>query len=119
MPEMRILDRKVLASGTIIFREGEEGDRAYLVQEGTVEILRTRPDGTTIVLGEVGRGGIFGEMALVDNKPRMAMARARTAVTLTVVTRDKFKEKLDAADPFVRALLKIFVNNIRQISDKL
>jgi CRP-like cAMP-binding protein len=115
----RILDRKVLHAGSFLFREGDDGDRAYLVQEGVIEIARRRSDGTEHILGEISRGGIFGEMALVDDKPRMASARALTAVTLLVVTRDQFKEKLDNADPFIRALLKIFVRNIRQISSQI
>ncbi len=115
----RILDRKVMHAGASLFREGDVGDRAYLVQEGIIEIVRRRADGTEVVLGEVGKGGIFGEMALVDDKPRMATARALTAATLLVVTRDQFKDKLDAADPFIRALLKIFVRNIRQISSQM
>lgn len=115
----RILDRKVVASGAYIFREGDDGDRAYLVQEGTIEIVRRRADGTEVILGEIAKGGIFGEMALVDDRPRMASARAMTGATLLVVTRDQFREKLDAADPFIRALLKIFVRNIRQVSSQL
>lgn len=115
----RILDRKVLHAGAHIFREGDDGDRAYLVQQGTVEIVRRRADGTEVVLGEITKGGIFGEMALVDDQPRMAAARALTGVTLLVVTREQFREKLDAADPFIRALLKIFVNNIRQVSSRI
>lgn len=115
----RILDRKVVASGAYIFREGDDGDRAYLVQEGTIEIVRRRADGTEVILGEIAKGGIFGEMALVDDHPRMASARAMTGATLLVVTRDQFREKLDAADPFIRALLKIFVRNIRQVSSQL
>lgn len=117
--EPRILDRKVVAAGSYVFREGDEGDRAYLVQQGTIEIVRRRPDGSEVVLGEINKGGIFGEMALVDDQPRMAAARALTGVTLLVVTRDQFKEKLGAADPFIRALLKIFVNNIRQVSARI
>ncbi|MGC2854122.1 cyclic nucleotide-binding domain-containing protein [Novispirillum sp. DQ9] len=115
----RILDRKVLHAGAHIFREGDDGDRAYLVQQGTVEIVRRRADGTEVILGEITKGGIFGEMALVDDQPRMAAARALTGVTLLVVTREQFREKLDAADPFIRALLKIFVHNIRQVSSRI
>lgn len=116
--DVRVLDRKVLSPGQTLFRMGEAGDRAYLVQEGVIDIIRELPDGRDVVLGQVTRGGIFGEMALVDDQPRMATARCKEKAVLVVVTRDQFQQKLEAADPFIRALLKIFVQNIRSITKK-
>lgn len=121
MPHMdqkqRVIERKVLYAGQYIFREGEEGNLAYLVQEGRVEIIKRTPAGDKL-LGDVSRGGIFGEMALVDNQPRMASARAAEQTTLIVVTREQFEKKLKDADPFIRGLLNIFVRNIRQMANK-
>lgn len=116
--ETRFVDRKVFFPGQYIFRMGDVGDRAYLVQDGKIQIQRTKPDGSTVVLGELTKGGIFGEMALVDDQPRMACAVATEQTTLVVVGRDQFQSKLNAADPFIRALLKIFVRNIRAITDR-
>jgi len=82
-----ILDRRVFPPGEIIFKEGETGRRcAYLVESGKVEITKSVPGGgEPQVLGHISAGGIFGEMALVDNKPRMAQAKTvalATAVAL-------------------------------------
>lgn len=115
--ENRFVERKVLYPGQYIFRTGDAGDRAYLVQDGVISIQRTRPDGSVVTLGEVKKGGIFGEMALVDDQPRMACALVSEQATVIVVGRDQFQAKLDKADPFIRALLKIFVRNIRAITD--
>lgn len=114
----RVIERKVIYPGQIIFKVGDEGDRAYLVQEGQVEIFRPDEIGGERLLGEIGKGGIFGEMALVDDQPRMASARAKEQTTLAIVTRVQFQEKMQASDPFIRALLKIFVRNIRTITDR-
>jgi CRP-like cAMP-binding protein len=114
----RFVDRKVLYPGQYVFRTGDVGDRAYLVQEGVISIERTRPDGNVVTLGEVKKGGIFGEMALVDDQPRMACALVKEQATVIMVGRDQFQSKLDKADPFIRALLKIFVRNIRAITDR-
>lgn len=111
MERGRILERKVFYAGQKIFSEGEDGDRAYLIQEGSVEILKNG-----LVLGTLSRGELFGEMALVDDEPRMATARAATDVAVVLIERDAFREKLDAADPFIRALLNIFVRNIRTLT---
>ena len=67
---LQVLDRKVFAEGEKIFREGDSGSRAYIIQRGCVEIIKDI-DGEDIVVGSVGPGGIFGEMALIDNQPRM------------------------------------------------
>lgn len=107
-----VLQRQTLQAGDRIFKEGDEGNTAYVVQSGEVEIFKS-VDGKEVVLGRVGQGGIFGEMALIDSKPRMASARASKGSTIIVVTRDMFEQKLNKTDPFIRGLLNILVNNIR------
>jgi CRP-like cAMP-binding protein len=115
-----VLDRRVYAAGEVIFKEGEIGRRcAYLVQSGKVEISKRAADGETFILGYINDGGIFGEMALVDNKPRMAMARAADTTTVIIVTEATFEDKLRKADPFIRGLLNMFVRNIRETTDKM
>ncbi|HEX9703207.1 MAG TPA: cyclic nucleotide-binding domain-containing protein [Rhodospirillales bacterium] len=107
-----ILQRQTVQPGETIFKEGEDGNLAYVVQSGQVEIFRN-VDGTDVVLGQVGQGGIFGEMALIDSKPRMASARAARGSTVIVVTREMFEQKLKKSDPFVRGLLNILADQIR------
>ena len=116
-----ILDRRVFPPGEIIFKEGETGRRcAYLVESGKVEISKTVPGGgDPQVLGHISAGGIFGEMALVDNKPRMAQAKTVEATTVIIVTESVLEQKLRKTDPFVRGLLSIFVRNIRDLTEKL
>ena len=72
-----VLDRLTLKSGDFVFKEGEEGNHAYVVQEGTIDIVRKNSEGEDIVLGTVEKGGIFGEMALIDDQPRMANGARR------------------------------------------
>ena len=112
-----ILDRIVVRSGDNIFSEGDVGNKAYIVQEGLIEIIRNTADGE-VILGSVEKGGIFGEMALIDDQPRMATARAATSVTVISIGRDTFNRKLANCDPFVRGLLGIFVRNIRSMVDE-
>jgi len=114
----RFIDRKVFYAGDKIFKEGEPGDRAYIVERGMVEIFKNI-DGKEVVLGTINKGGIFGEMALIDNSPRMAAARAVQQTTLVIITRDVFESKLAKADPFVRGLINIFVKNIRRMGQEL
>ena len=71
------------------------------------------------MLGTIPEGGIFGEMALIDNEPRMATARAVTGSTVIVVSRIMFQKKLSKTDPFITGLLKVFAQNLRAISREM
>ena len=108
----RILNRKVYQAGSVIFKDGDPANDAYLIESGTVEILRRSGD-HDVVLARLTRGEIFGEMALIDGKPRMASVRALDVVTCVLISQTEFKRKLDAADPLLRRLLQIFVGQIR------
>ena len=110
-----VIQRETFQAGDRIFKEGDEGNMAYVVQSGEVEIYKVI-DGEEKILGVVGQGGIFGEMALIDSKPRMASARASKGATIIIVTRAMFEQKLSKADPFIRGLLNILVENIRNIT---
>lgn len=113
---VQVLERKTYPAGARIFREGDEGNRAYVIQTGMVEIVKM-VNGEEVILGTVTEGGIFGEMALIDDQPRMASARAVKGTTLIVVSREVFDQKLAKTDPFIRALLGIFVKNIRAMAN--
>jgi CRP-like cAMP-binding protein len=111
---MRLLQRRVYHKGDVIFRQDEPGDRAFLVQGGSVEILR---DGK--LLGVVVAGGMFGEMALIDRAPRMATARAAEETAVLIIPEEVFRAKLKGADPFIVGLLRILLTTIRTTSEKL
>lgn len=65
------------------------------------------------MLERVGLNGIFGEMALIDHEPRSATATAINCTQCLIIRYKEIREKLDRTDPFVRALLRIAVRNVR------
>lgn len=107
-----ILERRSFKDGDTIFREGEQGSSAFVVQSGEVVISRNA-DGTDEELAVIGPGSIFGEMALIDDEPRMATAKVKGSATIMTITKIMYKEKLKHTDPFVRALLRILVETVR------
>jgi len=107
-----ILERRTLKGGETVFREGEAGSSAYVVQSGEIVIIRTI-DGEEVELGTIGVGGIFGEMALIDDKPRMATAKVKNGATVVTISKAMYQEKLKTTDPFIRALLRIMVETVR------
>ena len=108
-----IIERRSFKDCETVFREGELGSTAFIVQSGDVEISRVN-DGKDEVLAIIGTGGIFGEMALIDEKPRMATAKVKGGATIMTITKMMYESKLKSSDPFIRALLRILVQTVRR-----
>src|SRR3712207_985236 len=74
-----------LNEGDVIFREGDPGDSLYLVGRGSVQISKRGRGGAQETLAFIQSGNFFGEMALLDGKPRSAMATAAESTVLGTV----------------------------------
>lgn len=105
--------RHTIAAGLVLMRQGERGDRAWLIESGELEILLTTPAGTRR-LGTVGRGAVVGEMALIDDGARSATVRALTEVACVEVTRDAFRGLLKKCPPLASYLLQSLIAAIRR-----
>lgn len=79
----------VVDAGKVIFREGEEGDQMYIIQEGSVRISKNI-DGKEYPLAVLGKGDFFGEMALVTRIKRTATATAGDTVKYLSFNREGF-----------------------------
>ena len=99
-----------------IFREHEPGERAYIIAEGKVEILKESAEGL-VSLRVLNVGAMFGELALIDNSPRMASAKAINGpVELLEIDQKTFTKKLSNADPFTRGLINILADTARSLA---
>ncbi|MFP4308332.1 MAG: sensor histidine kinase [Desulfococcaceae bacterium] len=78
------------SAGAVILREGEPGDRFFVVRSGQVEIWKDHGAAEADRLAVYGPGDIFGELALIDSAPRSAGVVARTEVSLLSVNRKNF-----------------------------
>ncbi len=78
------LFKKEYAEGEALFEEGDIGRALFIVETGSIELVKRGADGRTQVLAKAGPGDFFGEMALIEELPRSAaaIARADTAVYL-------------------------------------
>jgi uncharacterized membrane protein len=86
----RLLRTRDVATGTALFRTGDDGDAMYLIESGRVRIAITDEDKKEIVLAELAGGDFFGEMAIIDGKKRSAHAIIAEDAKLAVLSRDNF-----------------------------
>ena len=89
-----LLHERDYLDGEVIFDEGEEGQAIYIIARGEVLICR-QGLGDAGRVAQLGPGTFFGELALLDDSPRSAQARAASACQLIVFFRDDFVGLLD------------------------
>jgi CRP-like cAMP-binding protein len=101
-----------------IFDEGDPGDAAYLIHSGRVEIRKGVHGGNPFRLAELEKGDVLGELALFDNRPRMASAVALTDVTAIRMSREEFLERLATMDPAMKGIVLTMVTRVRKMADE-
>ena len=100
--------------GAILFRQGESGDVAYLIEQGTVKIQRTDPEtGHIHDLAMLGHGAVFGEMALLDPAPRMATAIAQEHVSCILIDASIFRSQSQKLSQLGLNLLRALIRTQR------
>ncbi len=109
---------RTLADGEILFREGDEADCAYIIEEGGLQIS-TNSEGTPVILTQLKPGDIVGEMGVIDSAPRTATATAAGPTHLMVVTRDQLTDRISQADPILKLLVKILLDRYRSGLNKV
>jgi CRP/FNR family transcriptional regulator, cyclic AMP receptor protein len=113
-----VFNRRTFNAGTRLFNEGDPGHTMFYVERGRIQIWRGTPEEKAI-LGHIEPGGIFGEMALVDQKPRMAHATALVDSTVLIIPEHIFRQKLKTADPFIVGLVRMLVTSVRNLTAEL
>lgn len=108
----RSSDYLEVADGSIIFSEGDPGTCMYGVKAGQIEIL-----GGDEVLETVGPEEIFGEMALIDNKPRSASARALTDCQIVPIDEKRFNFMVQQTPFFGLQIMRMIVGRLRQTTE--
>jgi len=102
----------------VIFEEGDAGLAAFLIVKGTVEIRKGMTTSNPQTLAKLQKNDIFGEMALFDDRPRMAEAIARTEVEVVAIKHDEFNRRLDAMDPVLKSMTIYLVQRVRAMSSE-
>jgi putative ABC transport system ATP-binding protein len=92
--------------GEIVIKQGDPGEKFYLIRRGEAEVTIRRPgrDEKVVVLEE---GGFFGEQALLTGEPRMATVRAKTALDLCSLDKAEFQQVLAGSTSFQERMRKV------------
>lgn len=96
---------KAYAPGEVVFREGDPGKAMFVVLSGEVEVLRETAQGSHR-LAVFGPGSAFGELALIDDLPRSATARATVATRLMILYRTHFEILVDGDRAIALAVMR-------------
>lgn len=121
----RILDTQVATEkkvqvGEIIIRQGEIGKKVFLIGSGIVKaVLKPENNDKGIDLITMEQGELFGEMALLDDKPRSATARAASDCTILEIDGAEFHKIVKKYPDIELKLLSILSKRVRQINDKI
>jgi hypothetical protein len=104
--------------GQMIFREGDTTQEAYRILKGRVEIS-IAGEGKSVILAQLGEGDIFGEMAMVDERPRSASAQALEVTECEVLTAENFNEAVLQRPEILIPYLASFFERLRTANDRL
>jgi CRP/FNR family cyclic AMP-dependent transcriptional regulator len=110
-----VTETKIPANGVIV-REGEAGNRFFLVSSGLVKVCKNFGKPTEVVLGRLGAGEFFGEMCILETLPRSATVQAMVDSTLLSVSSVTFYHLYEAM-PAQHSIL--VVNIARDLSRRL
>ncbi len=111
-------NNKTFLPGDFIFREGEFGKVAYVIEEGDIELVKFTGD-EYITLAEITKGALFGEMAIIDGSPRSGSARAKTSCILREVTEEQLKQYLSASPQTSLDMMRRLAGYARSANEKL
>ena len=92
-----------LEPGAVLFSEGESGDAAYIVMSGHIDIVK-RSGSREVLLNSLSPGDIFGEMALLDDAPRMAGAKANGSTSVVRIHKAQVQNLLEKSRPVQTAM---------------
>src|SRR6266513_1553490 len=100
-----------LAPGDFLLREGEKGDKTYVLLEGEIDIFLG-----DFVLETAGPGPLLGEIALIDESPRTANAVAKSPARLAQIDRHSFHFLVQQTPHFATDVMKILANRLRHMN---
>ncbi len=105
--------------GSVIFKEGDQGNEMFVIIQGDVEISKVTTASSSKTLIVLGKGDIFGEMAIIEKKRRSATATAVSKTRLLVLNETLFDSTLNGNPDFARKMIRILSERLRRTNSAL
>ncbi len=110
-------ERLLLSPGESLFHQGETAEHAYAIDEGWISISRKDGQGNEMVLANLSRGALLGELAILDEEPRSATATAITNASLIVLERQHLMDLVREHPEKLGQLLRHLTRRVRDMDD--
>ena len=105
--------------GSVILFENDPGDSLFVVRQGRVKVVLIGEDGREVILGVLGVSDHFGELSLIDDRPRSAHVIAMDDSHLLVLRREDFRKRVEASPAVAWALLSELSRRLRRADEKI
>jgi CRP/FNR family transcriptional regulator len=115
----KMLTTRSVGKGHIVFNEGDDGDRLFIVLDGKVKITRAAVDGRENLIAVLGTAEMFGELSLFDPGPRTASVSAVTDATLASLDHDDLRPLLLERPGVAVELLQALAQRLRRTNEAM
>jgi CRP-like cAMP-binding protein len=110
---MPLMQRQTFSAGSVLFEEGATSDSMYIILAGNVRIYTKDKQNNEITLSQFGPGRVFGDFALVDQRPRSASVAAIDAVDALILQRETFQAFLPKHPMVGLAMVRNLAERVR------
>ena len=110
---------KFYPRGSVILFENDPGDSLFVVRQGRVKVVLIGEDGREVILGVLGVSEHFGELSLIDDRPRSAHVIAMEDSHLLVLHREDFRRRVESSPAVAWSLLTELSRRLRRADEKI
>jgi CRP-like cAMP-binding protein len=114
-----LLKEREYKKGEIIVKQGDEGVGLFIIKNGKVKVSKTIASGKVIDIAVHSDGEYFGELSMLDNKPRTATVTALEDTTTLIMTYWEFKALLESKPEIALYILPVLVERFRETNEQL
>lgn len=111
-------ERLTYRCGDVLFRQGEDGDAAYVILQGRAVVLTETPNGQ-VKVAELAENSVVGEISIICNVARTATVRAESQLEVLRITKDKFTQLLSDFPEMTLEILRVLAQRLSQTTLEL
>lgn len=115
MSELSAPKLKTFKLGEVIFKEGEVGDKTYIIKKGLVKIIAQHDD-KSVTLGVLKNGACFGEMAVIADVPRVATAICDVQSQIYIIDKVHIDNMMAEMSPLFRAIILSLIKRVKSLN---